>query len=184
MDTINLFPTQIFSHQCDFDLEYLYKKIKEHEENIPNREYSNNGGYQGGNFKDEYFEKKIRQYIPQRPDIRIGTYDVDAWVNINYNGSSNDPHEHLTRGGFLSGILYVKVPHNSGNIVFQDARNYMQLRSEPLMYYNDGNSTAPYTPLENELLLFPYWLIHGVEENKSNEERVSIAFNITNVEFK
>ena len=184
MDTINLFPTQIFSHQCDFDLKDLYKKVKDHEQITVSRNISNNGGYQGSNFTDEYFRKKIHQYIPQRPDLKIKNYEFDAWVNVNYPGSSNDPHEHITRGGFLSGILYVKVPKNSGNIVFHDPRNYMHLYSEPMMYYNGGSVTAPYEPSENELLLFPFWLIHSVEENKSNQERVSIAFNIKTVDFQ
>ena len=29
------------------------------------------------------------------------------------------------------------------------------------------------------MLMFPAWMEHGVEESKSSEERISIAFNIT-----
>jgi len=184
MDTINLFPTQIFLHKCDFDLENLFNKIKECEKNVPNESHSSVGGYQGRNFKDKDFEEKIYRYIPQRSDLLIKNYTLDAWVNINYPGSFNNPHEHLGAGAFLSGILYVKVPENSGKIVFHDPRHYMQLCSEPLMYYNGGQMTTSYTPCENELLLFPYWLVHSVEENNSNEERISISFNINMVNFK
>jgi len=185
MDVLKFFPTEVFVHKCNFDLDRLYKKVKDFEKQTPCRLRSNSGGgYQGQNFKDKAFEQEIKKYIPQRPDLKIlGYAGFDAWVNINYPGSSNDLHAHIGRGSFLSGILYVKVPKNSGDIVFHDPRNYMMLYSEPMMYYNGGQLTSSHTPQENELLLFPYWLNHHVEKNLSNEERVSIAFNIGGVDF-
>jgi len=183
MDVLKFFPTEVFVHNCDFDLDSLYKKIKDFEKKTPSRTISNVKGYQGANFKDEDFEKKIRSYIPQRPDLKILDYSLKAWVNINYPGCSNSAHDHIGRGAFMSGILYVKVPQNSGGIVFNDPRDHLTLHTEPMMYYNNGRSTASYIPKENELLLFPYWLVHRVEQNNSTEERISIAFNIEMVEF-
>jgi len=183
METINLFPTQIFCIKCDFNLNYLYDEILNHSKNYPNETRSSNNGYQSKSFNDEYFNNKIKEYIPQRSDLKIKNFNIDTWANINYPGASNDPHEHLNTGGFLSGVLYVKVPKNSGNIVFHDPRHYMQIYSEPLLYYNNCNAISSYFPLENELLLFPYWLVHSVEENKSNENRISIAFNINYIQL-
>ena len=33
-------------------------------------------------------------------------------------------------------------------------------------------------PEEGRMYVFPGWLEHGVEENKSDQDRVSIAFNV------
>lgn len=183
MDVLKFFPTEVFVHKCNFDLDRLHKKVKDFQKITPSRTISNIKGYQGAKFKDEEFEKKLKSYIPQRPDLKILDYKLDSWVNINYPGSSNSAHEHIGRGAFMSGILYVKVPENSGGIVFHDPRDHLTLHTEPMMYYNCGRSTASYIPKENELLLFPYWLMHHVETNNSNQERISIAFNIEMVEF-
>ena len=45
-------------------------------------------------------------------------------------------------------------------------------------YYYDGYAYTYINPKNNLLLLFPSWLEHDVEENKSDDERISIAFNI------
>ena len=33
-------------------------------------------------------------------------------------------------------------------------------------------------PEEGRIYIFPGWLEHGVEENKSDQDRVSISFNV------
>ena len=182
MNSLKLFPTEVFIHEAKFDLDKLYEEIKDHQSKTPNRIFSNRGGYQGGGFKSKYFEEQIKYYIPQRPDLRLTNYNFDAWVNINPPGSKNEMHEHISRAAFISGVLYIKVPKNSGNIVFHDPRHFLITQSEPLLYYNRGNSSSSYSPKENELLLFPYWLVHNVEENLSNEDRISISFNITHID--
>ena len=35
-----------------------------------------------------------------------------------------------------------------------------------------------YSPTPNRLIIFPAWINHSVEENNSNLERISMAFNI------
>ena len=34
-------------------------------------------------------------------------------------------------------------------------------------------------PKDNSLVLFPSWVPHEVEENKSDRQRINIAFNVT-----
>ena len=45
-------------------------------------------------------------------------------------------------------------------------------------YYNDSNMYNFVQPVKDMILFFPSWFEHDVEENKSNEERISIGFNI------
>ena len=59
------------------------------------------------------------------------------------------------------------------------------------MFYNTQNlmydcyTKSPFTkkfkmnPKDNSLVLFPSWVPHEVEENKSDRQRINIAFNVT-----
>ena len=46
------------------------------------------------------------------------------------------------------------------------------------MYYNEGFTYVSVDPVDNQLIIFPAWIQHMVEPNMSEEDRVSIAFNI------
>ena len=52
-----------------------------------------------------------------------------------------------------------------------------------MRYYNDANTYHWFTPVPNTLIMFPAWLEHDVEPNQSQEERISISFNIFDVEY-
>ena len=41
-----------------------------------------------------------------------------------------------------------------------------------------------YTPKDGDLVVFPGWVPHDIELNKSNKPRINISFNISfNVQF-
>ena len=101
----------------------------------------------------------------------------NMWAIINTGGSANLRHQH--GNSTISGAYYVRAPKNSGDIVFYDPR--------PAPVYSHPNVLGPnllnaqvngITPKEGALVLFPSFLDHSVNENKSNEERIVISFNI------
>ena len=92
------------------------------------------------------------------------------WFNINYTGSSNIKHTHP--GSALSGVFYINIPDNSGNITFH------HIDSHGLFFTQD--STFSINPHDGLMILFPGTLLHDVEINNSKENRISIAFNIFN----
>jgi uncharacterized protein (TIGR02466 family) len=101
----------------------------------------------------------------------------NMWANINYPGSRNATHIHPNC--LWSGSYYVTVPANSGNIYFEDPRTpslmTMPRRSqpEPLNHQRVIQSQ----PQPGRAIMFPAWLSHGVNENLSDQIRISIAFN-------
>lgn len=109
---------------------------------------------------------------------------TSMWANVNNCGSSNIVHSHQSPAGMpnplvLSGCYYVKVPDNSGALVLEDFGRPMRYLQLPFQETNVINSyTVKVPPREGSLLLFPSWIEHHVEENKSSEQRISIAFNI------
>ena len=110
---------------------------------------------------------------------------ANAWININGNGGYNEVHTHP--GCVISGVYYVKVPKEGepGQICFhRDGTDGYVLHS--LGVAEDmstaevphTSSTWSYPPVEGRLILFPAWLSHGVRENETNEDRISISFNL------
>ena len=101
----------------------------------------------------------------------------NMWAIINTGGSANLRHQH--GNSTISGAYYVRAPENAGDIIFYDPR--------PAPIYSHPNAVSPnslnaqingISPKEGALVLFPSYLDHSVNENKSNEERIVISFNI------
>ena len=100
------------------------------------------------------------------PDKQI--YLQSMWANVNEQHHFNLPHVHE---GVLSGVFYCKIPEDSGKLVLMDPA----IRSTAHLI---GNKNFFIEPKPLALIIFPSWLEHYVEPNKSEELRVSISFNI------
>lgn len=100
-----------------------------------------------------------------------------CWAIVNGKLASNSVHNHPN--SILSGVYYLQAPENSGVISFSDPRSAAQMLVPPLTEYSPW--TLPkisYQPQAGTMLLFPSWLLHGVEMNMSGEPRISLSFNI------
>jgi uncharacterized protein (TIGR02466 family) len=105
------------------------------------------------------------------------------WININNYKDTNLVHNHP--GSEISGVYYVKVPENSGCIVFRHPAsselnhyyyNTMNLGEREWDSYTASHWEMPVT--ERVLYLFPSWLNHYVSpSHNKTEERISLAFN-------
>ena len=102
---------------------------------------------------------------------------TSMWSIINKSDATNARHVH--GNNFISAAYYVKAPENCGNIVFHDPR------SEPTFYHpkiakpnNLNTNIVTIKPEEGLLVLFPSYLHHSVDVNRSNDERIVISFNI------
>jgi uncharacterized protein (TIGR02466 family) len=111
----------------------------------------------------------------QVKELKIGNF----WININKINDSNSPHIHAS--SIFSCVYYVKVPEKSGNITFlNSSSNFLEkcFNHKQVIKYNEFNSsTYTYAPKEGDLLMFPSWLLHQVENSESMEDRITIAFN-------
>lgn len=154
---------------------------------------SNKGGWQSSELidpPDSYYQLKenINQILD---DVHVSmglkksykSHVELAWLNINPPKSYNVKHLHPR--SLFSGVYYISVPEgDSGNIVFE--REPLMLSYLPnyiVEYWNDMTSgTATYAPEEGKLLIFPSWLLHWVETNNTDHDRISLSFN-TNYEF-
>ena len=109
----------------------------------------------------------------QKNELKI----TGMWTIINPTNASNARHIHSNN--FISGAYYINAPKNSGDIVFYDPRSANEVKSPITKNANKLNSNIfNVTPQEGLLVLFPSYLHHSVNLNKSEEERMVISFNI------
>lgn len=96
---------------------------------------------------------------------------IHFWFNVNSKNGYNISHNH--GGAFISGVLYIQSSE-TGSIEFEPL-NYIYKINHPAWFYN---GTAKYDPQDGDMILFPSYLMHRVEPNPSDKERINVAFNI------
>ena len=102
---------------------------------------------------------------------------TSMWSIINKKDASNAQHIHSNN--YISAAYYVKSAKDCGDIVFHDPRSVTTFRHPKILKSNKLNSNiSSIQPKEGLLVLFPSYLYHSVDLNKSDEERIVISFNI------
>ena len=103
------------------------------------------------------------------------------WININPKGAYNQRHVHPD--AHMSGVWWIKAPKNSGKLWFNNHQAFD--RFAEFESYSEGfkESTSTYVdyylePEDGGMVVFPAFLSHNVGENESNQERISVSFNI------
>tara|TARA_B100001029_G_C14837075_1_gene326197 strand:- start:45 stop:626 length:582 start_codon:yes stop_codon:yes gene_type:complete len=172
-----LFPSTVWSTELDLDLDELRREAKDFSLTHPSQNYSNVGGYQANCFDYKPLINSIKNNAPRCNEIELGDLYIFSWLNINGQGSYNLRHTHSDGINFLSGTYYVSVPKDSGGIVFHDSKPPIFYSMADMRYFG-RDQMYRIEPKENMLLYFPGWLEHEVEPNNSNEERISISFNL------
>jgi uncharacterized protein (TIGR02466 family) len=122
----------------------------------------------------DVYSKNIFQDYGIRKEINLSI--SNSWININFPGSHNTAHTHPQ--SILSGVYYVSAPENSGNFLLKN-NSITQFINELYLDQNNKNTYSEiyYKPIAGKVIIFPPWVPHYVEKNKSNEDRISIAFN-------
>lgn len=189
------FPTPIWYGMYEDICDEQYTSAIEYCKGIaarhPGRALSNIGGWQSGNlfYKDaintplQIFFDKIKPKVKQAL-LELGVmynYDIENfWININYKGCSNHYHDHA--GSAISGVFY--LTKNNSEIVFKRLRDINTYHLASI--YSDketflSSDTVSYTPQQGQFIIFPPWLMHKVETNNNDDERISIAFNVNSI---
>jgi uncharacterized protein (TIGR02466 family) len=97
----------------------------------------------------------------------------NSWMNIYPPGTFQYAHHHS--GSAISGTYYYQTNGNDGKIIFENPNPYLDYQLFPGTH---GFNRLGVEPKVGRLVLFPSWLRHGVEMNKTDQERISISFNI------
>jgi uncharacterized protein (TIGR02466 family) len=185
---LDIFKTSIYKTSLnnkdfyDFFIDTLNNSLTKKEGKI----ISNVGGFQTNNFTENNFKNKnifndlfiepVSYFLSSfkiKKQFKINNFNF--WINKNYPKTYNIAHAHGNNK--ISGIYYLEVPPQSGSLVFQNGDN-IKLNSNDI--FDDPNFYPLYRifPKKFDLFLFFSETIHYVEPNFSNEDRISVAFNI------
>jgi len=100
-----------------------------------------------------------------------------CWANVNAPGTGHRLHSH--RNNFLSGVYYVQVQDQANTINFFDPRPQAGvIRPSTAGPTAENTEVASVRVTNGTLLLFPAWLPHAVDINRSQQPRVSLSFNL------
>jgi uncharacterized protein (TIGR02466 family) len=187
MDKVSLFSSLLATDKLSVDNLSLEMFAYEQMRMTDGRKYTNRGGWQS-NFIDDLPQvqpliEQINQRLEQlRDDVKFidqAFLRVESmWININHPYSYNSNHIHPN--SYISGVYYVKVPENSGNLVLRHPSNLISIftPSDVIKQFNTMNSSKwNIIPNDGDLVMFPSWIEHEVTQNISGEDRISFAFN-------
>tara|TARA_Y100000004_G_C8749975_1_gene341957 strand:- start:47 stop:625 length:579 start_codon:yes stop_codon:yes gene_type:complete len=186
----SLFSVPILEERLDHPVEEIELLCQqERSKNSDTFINSNLGGWQSGNisYPDSPFfflqdiERICQEVAKDTLKINKSVSLSNAWININQKHNSNQTHTHPN--GILSGVYYIKTPAGCGSIEFlHPAIDMMERDWDGIVSdsdFNKYNSRGWWLPpKEGILYIFPSWLKHFVNSNMSDEERISISFNV------
>ena len=182
-----LFGFPFETYKCSLNTSSIASYCLSYKETNNGRFISNVGGWQSENLEGKHLvlndlflriEEVSKEYTFKH-GLSSSLQISNIWININPPGSFNSVHNHIN--GYISGVYYVTVPKNSGNLILtapDKNERYMAWMEKNGISNNTLKNNFSYTPVENEIVLFPSWLDHNVEVNNSLENRISISFNI------
>ena len=112
--------------------------------------------------------------------LKIGRdgFEITAcWANVSPKGAAHRIHSHPNN--FLSGVYYVQTQAQADTINFHDPRVQTGVIRPPVTELTTENSDQVVVKVKaGTLLVFPAWLQHSVDANASEEDRISVSFNI------
>ena len=121
---------------------------------------------------------EAQRTIYEQEHLESEPYLGNMWANINPPGAMNRAHMHPN--SLWSGVYYVKAPKNSGHLKVDDPRSVAAM-SRPRQKSGPTPSRlwreTSFEPKAGRLIMFPAWLTHCVDPNKSNDNRISVSFN-------
>jgi uncharacterized protein (TIGR02466 family) len=150
--------------------------------------YQEQNFFASGNKSVRWLKEQIEQtataFLRQVGIDRKLSWELFAWYNINRLGDHHAPHTHPR--SYLSGTYYLRMPSappkvddpraQPGCISFFDPRNGANMitaGSEP-----DARPAHTLLPVAGTLLMWPSQLQHQVHPNLSEEQRITISYNL------
>jgi uncharacterized protein (TIGR02466 family) len=105
--------------------------------------------------------------------VHYGSYVRSSWFSVFDEHSYGHVHNHVPAD--ISGCYYVETSGDDGSIFFLSPAPAMATSR----LFTDTHKPIVVKPEVGKLLMFPGFLDHGVQTNKTKNRRISLAFNIT-----
>jgi len=180
------FPSVIWNADVQgIDNEALKLYAYERQKFDKGRTISNYGGYQSKDIMSgdnehidmlvKYIDEAVNEIATSVGIKQLALYNV--WININPTGAYNHTHHH--QEAIFSGVYYIDADQEQGNINFMrnDGAEYHIPADMITQPHHFNSSKTTYPAKTGSLYIFPGWLHHSVDGNRSEKDRISISFN-------
>ena len=193
-DVIPMFPTFVWKVQVDAGLrDTLREKILAalSEMRVGLAPLASGQGWQSGQVLHQRAD--LRDLVACVDDgvatilrfLRIGDEQVEitgCWATVLAPGAAHRLHSHPNN--FLSGVYYVRTRPGADTINFHDPRRQTGVIRPPVVELTAENTDQVVIKVrDGTLLMFPSYLEHSVDANASDEERISVSFNVMFTSF-
>jgi|SRR6056300_175444 uncharacterized protein (TIGR02466 family) len=183
-----LFSTPIYTNSIrGQELENVQSEIQGIIKNFNFQDPWNNQriGISGGDFTDnplanlKNFKNSLSSivgsYLKSLSEDQFISYSMEeSWITKSVKYSYGHIHNH---GDYdISGVYYFKTNGEDGNLFFENPVS--ESIASKIGRKNILKSTISYTPEVGKFILFPSWLKHGVDTNTTDNERISLSFNL------
>jgi len=182
----NLWPITVYQSNLDVKKEWVDYAINCNYE----RMRSNNGDisvskYVLNDITDLQKEIKIhidnytKKFLKVKNNLNF--YFLNSWLVKHHPHDFAQSHCHIN--SLISGVFYLTVPPNSGDLKFSKTHSHTNLFNQNIAidyesYNNINADTWLINSVEGQIILFPSFMEHSVTENLSNQVRYSLAFNL------
>jgi len=191
-----LFPYPIWIAHLDLDDNEDHKQIQEELLNVyddlkKNNIFGKREGWEARhqisdptfqyNLLEDYKCAKFVVWLAQELEnyrVAVGAPDLEfdiehSWMTNTRKGEYASTHSHGKH--HISGVYYVKTNNKDGNFYFMNTNSSL----ENSHFFHKYINALEIAPEEGKLVLFPSSMLHGVNGNTTDHERVSLSFNIT-----
>ena len=191
----SLFPTPLYTYKLENkeytdvqdELQSVVDELYAEEHWGPNSNWNSSSQYLSnkGNFIESILKSKdmkvVKKFIMHHCFNYMAMMNVKpkykpsietSWLTLSKPGLSSHVHDHGT--SHISGVYWFKTNGQDGDIVFRNS--FKALKCNPIISsFAHENS---FSPDQGRIVLFPGFLDHSVNENTTNEDRISLSFNI------
>jgi len=132
--------------------------------------------------KQEIIDIVETTIIKNIPEVRMlnlkGCEHFMGWINVREPGERLEVHGHTESA--IAATYYIKAKEGCGDLVAYDTAGAID-------WDNNTISGSPYVrarrfkPVEGRLIFFPSYVLHGVDENKSDDLRISLSTDLRKV---
>jgi uncharacterized protein (TIGR02466 family) len=126
----------------------------------------------------EICEKHLQIFIENTLDCKQEFYITNSWIARSRPGESH--HVHFHPNSIISGVLYLQAEQDAGNIVLHhksSLRHNFDFTYDVNSYNIFNSATWKFSVSTGQIIIFPSWVNHSVEENRSNSDRIILGFN-------
>jgi uncharacterized protein (TIGR02466 family) len=122
-------------------------------------------------------EKHINIYVEKIicPQNNIKVYITQSWLN--YTKEKEYHHTHVHPNSFISGVLYFDADINLDSIQFHKSQKYSMIKPVVKEFNFFNSDSWKFNVESGDIIMFPSYMTHNVDNKKGNNIRTSLAFN-------